>query len=114
MPLFALCDRGDVGGLSHTGFPAFGLPAIFIYDGHDGGVGLSKRALEIVPEWLEATLKMIEDCQCIDGCPSCVQDAHCGNRNNPLDKNGAKFLLKRWLEDIRCSGSEEINRTNFS
>lgn len=101
MPLFALCDRDDIGGLSHTGFPAFGLPAIFIYDGHDGGVGLSKRALEIVPAWLEVTLKMIEDCQCIDGCPSCVQDAHCGNRNSPLDKNGAKFLLKRWLEDIR-------------
>lgn len=100
MPLFALCDRGDIGGLSHTGFPAFGLPAIFIYDGHDGGVGLSRRALEIVPEWLAATLRMLEDCPCIDGCPSCVQDAHCGNRNSPLDKNGAKFLLKRWLEDI--------------
>ena len=99
MPLFALCDRGDIGGLSHTCFPDFNLPAIFIYDGHDGGVGLSKRAMEIAPEWLEATLRMIEDCQCIDGCPSCVQDAHCGNRNSPLDKSGARFLLKRWLEE---------------
>ncbi len=102
LPLFALCDRDDIGGLSHTGFPAFGLPAIFIYDGHDGGVGLTKRALQIVPRWLEATVKMIEDCQCIDGCPSCVQDAHCGNRNSPLDKDGATYLLKRWLADIRC------------
>ena len=97
MPLFALCDRGDVGGLSHTCFPDFGLPAIFIYDGHEGGVGLSKRVMEIVPVWLRTTLKLMEDCPCADGCPSCVQDALCGNRNSPLDKAGAMFLLKTWL-----------------
>lgn len=98
MPLFVLCDRGDIGGLSHTGFPDFGLPAIFMYDGHEGGVGLTRRVLDVIPEWLEATLRIIEDCPCESGCPSCVQDAQCGNRNQPLDKQGAKFLLKRWLE----------------
>ena len=98
MPLFVLCDRGDIGGLSHTAFPDFGLPAIFMYDGHEGGVGLTRRVLDIIPEWLEATLRIIEDCPCESGCPSCVQDAQCGNRNNPLDKQGAKFLLKKWLE----------------
>jgi DEAD/DEAH box helicase domain-containing protein len=96
IPLFALCDRGDIGGLSHTCFPEFSLPAIFVYDGHEGGVGLTKRALEIAEEWFSATLKIIEECPCSDGCPSCVQDPQCGNRNNPLDKHGAKFLLKRW------------------
>lgn len=98
MPLFALCDRGDVGGLSHTGFPAFNRPAIFIYDGHEGGVGLAKRAFEIAEDWLAATLKFIEDCPCSDGCPSCTQDPQCGNRNEPLDKEGAKFLIRMWLE----------------
>jgi DEAD/DEAH box helicase domain-containing protein len=97
MPLFALCDRGDIGGLSHTGFPDFNLPAIFVYDGHEGGVGLTRRAMEIIPEWLHATLRIIEDCPCESGCPSCVQDAQCGNRNQPLDKQGAIWLLKRWL-----------------
>jgi DEAD/DEAH box helicase domain-containing protein len=97
IPLFALCDRGDIGGLSHTGFPDFGLPAIFVYDGHEGGVGLSKRAVEVPGEWLTATLKIIEECPCTGGCPSCVQDAQCGNRNEPLDKEGAKLLLRRWL-----------------
>jgi DEAD/DEAH box helicase domain-containing protein len=97
MPLFALCDRGDIGGLSHTRFPQFGLPAIFVYDGHEGGVGLSGRMLEVVPQWLAATLKIIDECPCTGGCPSCVQDPHCGNRNEPLDKEGAKFLLKRWI-----------------
>jgi DEAD/DEAH box helicase domain-containing protein len=98
MPLFALCDRGDIGGLSHTGFPDFGLPAIFVYDGHEGGVGLSKRAVDLPGEWLKATLKIIEECPCTGGCPSCIQDPQCGNRNEPLDKEGAKFLLRKWLE----------------
>ncbi len=97
MPLFALCDRGDMGGLSHTCFPDFGLPAIFLYDGYEGGVGLAKRALEIGGDWLKATLGIIEECPCTGGCPSCVQDAQCGNRNEPLDKEGAKFLLRKWL-----------------
>jgi DEAD/DEAH box helicase domain-containing protein len=101
MPLFALCDRGDIGGLSHTRFPEFGLPAIFVYDGHEGGVGLSGRMLEVVPQWLEATLKIIDECPCAGGCPSCVQDPHCGNRNEPLDKEGAKFLLRRWVCQMR-------------
>ncbi len=98
LPLFALCDRGDIGGLSHTGFPDFNLPAIFIYDGHEGGVGLTRRALDIIPEWLAATLRILEECPCESGCPSCVQDAQCGNRNQPLDKQGAKWLLREWVE----------------
>jgi len=97
MPLFALCDRGDIGGLSHIGFPDFNLPAIYVYDGHEGGVGLTRRAMDIIPEWLEATLRIIEECPCESGCPSCVQDPQCGNRNDPLDKQGAKWLLKKWL-----------------
>jgi DEAD/DEAH box helicase domain-containing protein len=98
MPLFSFCDRGDIGGLSHTGFPAFGLPAIFIYDGHEGGVGLSKRAYDIFEDLLATTLKVLDDCPCSDGCPSCTQDPQCGNRNEPLDKKGAQFLIRRWLE----------------
>lgn len=97
MPLFALCDRGDIGGLSHTGFPDFGRPAIFVYDGYEGGVGLSRRALEIAGEWIRTTYKFIAECPCLDGCPSCVQDSHCGNSNEPLDKEGARFLLEIWL-----------------
>jgi DEAD/DEAH box helicase domain-containing protein len=100
MPLFALCDRGDIGGLSHSRFPEFGLPAIFVYDGHEGGVGLSGRMLEVVPQWLDATLRIIDECPCTGGCPSCVQDPHCGNRNDPLDKEGAKFLLRRWIRGM--------------
>jgi DEAD/DEAH box helicase domain-containing protein len=97
MPLFALCDRGDIGGLSYTDYPAFGRPAIFMYDGYEGGIGLTKRAMEVIRDWLTAALKVIDECTCENGCPSCIQDPQCGSGNQPLDKEGAKYLLRRWL-----------------
>ncbi|MEW6587457.1 MAG: Zn-binding domain-containing protein, partial [Nitrospirota bacterium] len=97
IPLYALCDRGDIGGLSYTFYPRIGKPAIFIYDGHEGGIGLTKRVTDVIEEWLATTLRIIEECPCEDGCPSCVQDPQCGSSNQPLDKEGAKALLKRWL-----------------
>ena len=97
IPLFALCDRGDIGGLSYTFYPAYKQPAIFIFDGYEGGIGLTKRATEVIGDWLKTTLKVIDECPCEDGCPSCVQDPQCGSGNQPLDKEGAKQLLNRWL-----------------
>jgi DEAD/DEAH box helicase domain-containing protein len=97
IPLFALCDRGDIGGLSYTLYPRFKEPVIFIYDGYEGGIGLTRRATEVIGEWLMATFKVLEECPCEEGCPSCVQDPQCGSGNQPLDKDGAKALLKRWL-----------------
>ena len=97
IPLFALCDRGDIGGLSYTFYPQFKQPAIFIYDGYEGGIGLTRRALGVIEDWLIVTLKVIVECPCEEGCPSCVQDPQCGSGNQPLDKEGAKNLLRRWL-----------------
>jgi DEAD/DEAH box helicase domain-containing protein len=97
IPLFALCDRGDIGGLSYTFYPGFKQPVIFIYDGYEGGIGLTKRATEVIGDWLMATLRIIDECPCEEGCPSCIQDPQCGSGNQPLDKKGAKELLKRWL-----------------
>ena len=97
IPLFALCDRGDIGGLSYTLYPAFGRPAIFMYDGYEGGIGLTKRAMAVIRDWLTTTLKVIDECPCENGCPSCIQDPQCGSGNQPLDKEGAKNLLRRWL-----------------
>jgi DEAD/DEAH box helicase domain-containing protein len=97
IPLFALCDRGDIGGLSYSLYPGFEKPAIFIYDGYEGGIGLTKRAAEVIRDWFLTTLSVIEECPCEDGCPSCVQDPQCGSGNQPLDKEGAKHLLKKWL-----------------
>ncbi|MDH7601898.1 MAG: DEAD/DEAH box helicase [Armatimonadota bacterium] len=101
LPLFAICDRSDVGGVSHPEHPdTDGLPSIFIYDGYPGGVGLARAAYERLRQVLEAALKTVEDCVCTDGCPACVHSPKCGNNNQPLDKAGATFLLR---EVLRCS-----------
>lgn len=97
LPLFALCDRMDLGGVSYVFNPELEAPAIFIYDGHEGGVGLAKRGFECIEEWLAATSALMEDCPCEVSCPSCTQDPKCGNNNEPLDKRGAIEIIKRWL-----------------
>jgi DEAD/DEAH box helicase domain-containing protein len=98
LPLIALCDRNDIGGVSHPSHPdTDGLAAIFIYDGHAGGVGIARAAYEHIEELLVATLRTIKDCRCEDGCPGCVQSPKCGNNNEPLDKAGAAYLLREML-----------------
>ncbi len=97
LPLYALCDRMDLGGLSYSFMSDLESAAIFIYDGHEGGVGLTKRGFYFIKEWFEATLKLMEECSCDVSCPSCTQDPHCGNGNDPLDKRGAILILKKWL-----------------
>ncbi len=100
MPLYALCDRNDIGGVSHPSHPDVEfLPAVFIYDGYPGGVGLARAAFEEFEQLATAALVSIESCPCEDGCPSCVQSPKCGNNNQPLDKAGAVFLLETMLRD---------------
>ncbi len=99
VPLFAISEKGDIGGLSYPGLFMDGdkRPVIFIYDGAEGGAWLTKRLLEHIPQWFKTALRIVEECGCEDGCPSCVQDPQCGNANQPLDKKGAVALLRRWL-----------------
>ncbi len=93
MPLFVLCEKMDIGGHSYTLFQSIRSPCIFIYDGYEGGVGYCRHVFQTLREWLSATHRMVEDCNCDGGCPSCVQDPQCGSGNQPLDKEGAKTLL---------------------
>lgn len=101
LPLFATCDRWDIGGVSTALHPDTGRPTIFVYDGHAGGSGFAERAYAAAPEWLTATRDAIVACQCDRGCPSCVQSPKCGNANNPLDKWAAASLLTAALEGHR-------------
>ncbi len=94
LPLFALCDRNDIGGVSTTLHPDTGRPQVFIYDAYPGGIGISERGFDIVEELWRATLKVIAECPCLEGCPSCIQSPKCGNNNKPLDKVAAQVLLR--------------------
>lgn len=94
MPLFAICDRWDIGGISTPFHPDLNMGAgWFIYDGHPGGSGIAPIGYDRAADLLRATLKAIADCPCAAGCPSCVQSPKCGNFNDPLDKAGAVALL---------------------
>jgi DEAD/DEAH box helicase domain-containing protein len=95
LPLWAMCDRWDIGGLSTNIHPDTGVPTVFIYDGHPGGVGITERGFERFEGWVADTLRMLEGCPCERGCPSCVQSPKCGNLNEYLDKDGARTLLAR-------------------
>jgi DEAD/DEAH box helicase domain-containing protein len=95
LPLWAMCDRWDIGGLSTNIHPETGRPTVFIYDGHPGGVGITERGFEQFEGWVADTAAMIRGCPCSDGCPSCVQSPKCGNLNDMLDKAGALTFLER-------------------
>jgi DEAD/DEAH box helicase domain-containing protein len=97
LPLWAMCDRWDIGGLSTNVHFQTGRPTVFVYDGHPGGVGITERGFESFEGWVEDTAKMIAGCPCEQGCPSCVQSPKCGNLNELLDKASALTLLRRLL-----------------
>jgi DEAD/DEAH box helicase domain-containing protein len=95
LPLWAMCDRWDIGGLSTNLHPQTARPTVFVYDGHPGGVGITERGFEQFEGWVRDTAALLRGCPCQDGCPSCVQSPKCGNLNDMLDRHGALTFLER-------------------
>jgi DEAD/DEAH box helicase domain-containing protein len=95
LPLWAMCDRWDIGGLSTNLHLDTGAPTVFVYDGHAGGVGIAARGFDQFEGWVADTVTLLDGCPCERGCPSCVQSPKCGNLNEFLDKAGALTLLTR-------------------
>ena len=100
LPLWAMCDRWDIGGLSTNLHFQTGLPTVFVYDGHAGGVGITERGFDSFAGWVADTAHLLEGCPCTYGCPSCVQSPKCGNLNEMLDKDAARLLLQRMTRSV--------------
>ena len=98
LPLFALCDRNDIGGVSTPLHPDTGRAQVFIYDAYPGGTGIAEKGFDMIKELWQAALKVIVECPCQDGCPSCIQSPKCGNNNKPLDKQAARVMLQGLLQ----------------
>jgi DEAD/DEAH box helicase domain-containing protein len=94
-PLYALCDRWDIGGVSTPLHTDTDEPTIFIYDGFEGGIGIAETLYKIIGKLFSSTLTLIENCECTEGCPSCIYSPKCGNENKPLDKRAARMILSR-------------------
>jgi DEAD/DEAH box helicase domain-containing protein len=110
LPLLAMCDRWDIGGVSMPWHPDTGEATVFIYDGVPGGVGISELGYNELEQWWRMTRDLLCECPCDDGCPSCVQSPKCGNGNNPLDKAVALEILETVLAEDQQRTSIECLR----
>ena len=107
-PLFALCDRNDIGGISFQFHPGLETPGIFLYDGYPGGIGLAEKGYGIIQDLLRKTFEHVSTCPCEMGCPSCIQSPKCGSGNRPLDKRAAILILQYLLEQIPLDSKETL------
>ena len=108
MPLYVICDRWDLGGVSTPAHPQVPQPVIFIYDGCPGGVGLTRKAYDLMESLLSSVFEQVRDCECEEGCPACIQSPKCGSGNHPLDKKAALWILVKTLgrKDLKPEGIE--------
>jgi DEAD/DEAH box helicase domain-containing protein len=110
LPLLAMCDRWDIGGLSTNFHEQTGGPTIFIFDGHPGGIGIARRGYEAFERLVGDAYRLVGECPCESGCPSCVQSPKCGNLNEPLSKAGAIALMAGLLGERAGSPARPRSR----
>lgn len=100
MPFHVMCDRWDIGGVSTIRHPDTGTPTVFVYDGFEGGIGLTERAFELLGDIMKMAYELVKDCPCEEGCPACIYSPKCGNDNRPLDKKGSMLILEYVLSVV--------------
>ncbi len=71
-PLFLMCDPSDLGIHTDAAGTIRGIPSVFLYDQVPAGIGFSQKLFEIHDELIARTLELVSECECKDGCPSCV------------------------------------------
>ncbi|WP_084270667.1 DEAD/DEAH box helicase [Methanobrevibacter cuticularis] len=110
-PLHVMCDRFDIGGLSTNYHEDTQEATIFIYDAYEGGIGITEKAMEVFTDLIDSTTKLIDTCQCSDGCPACIYSPKCGNENKPLHKDATSYILNYIQEQINNDSNIAISST---
>jgi len=110
MPFHVMCDRWDLGGVSIPNHPDTMKATVFIYDGLEGGIGLTEKAFELIREIAKMTFELVRDCKCDNGCPACIYSPKCGNENKPLDKKAAIFILEELIKLMEQKDKIKENR----
>ena len=108
MPLLVLCDRNDIGGISHPWHDQIEGAAVFVYDGHAGGIGLARQAFSKIHHLVKSTLKAVRSCSCDAGCPSCVHSSKCGSGNRPIDKRACVYIMEALLKPPPATSSTGV------
>ena len=104
-PLHTMCDRFDIGGLSTNFHEDTQEATIFIYDGYEGGIGITEKAVDVFVDLLDSTIDLLNNCTCKKGCPSCIYSPKCGNDNKPLHK-GATIYILEYMKKLISGESE--------
>jgi ATP-dependent helicase YprA (DUF1998 family) len=111
IPLFLLCDTGDINTEHYNPFEERRRPnRVTIYEGREGGSGIVEEIAKIMHLVIEKAYKLAKECDCLAGCPSCLHYARCSEYNEVLDKRGALLILESLVEashqgcfkDSRC------------
>ena len=115
LPLFATCDRWDIGGVSTALHPDTGQPTVFVYDGHPGGAGFAERGHRHARRLAGRHPRgRSPPASASTGCPSCVQSPKCGNGNDPLDKAGAIAVARPGPRSCRPRREPQSELTHYA
>jgi len=88
----ALVDGTEADGLSRPADAAVFDPTVYLYDQVAGGIGLAPRLFEERALLMRRAQKLLQSCDCQDGCPSCIGPT-LGVVNDPSDEQWSRKQL---------------------
>ncbi len=101
-PSLCMADANDIEtdvARSEAG-PALWRSALFLYDTIEGGVGYAEKIFERIADAFALCLRVIDECPCPSGCPSCVPPLPPGIEDEELEA----FLIESDAA-VRCARS---------
>jgi DEAD/DEAH box helicase domain-containing protein len=93
-PLFLMCDTRDLGVHTDPAGTVNGKPSVVLYDLVPAGIGFSQKLFEIHDELIQKAFELVSQCECEDGCPSCVGP---GGENGVGGKQETLAILRQLI-----------------